>query len=104
MKLRDFVLGVVTGVAATVAVQRAMSEMAPYAPADAVLSNVKETFLKEGPIEGSWIVMEPETYEKNVLTLDVYRGGITRMENGKVQQYEFIADAQTGTVIDVIQK
>ncbi|HEY4579372.1 MAG TPA: PepSY domain-containing protein [Savagea sp.] len=104
MKLKDYLLGVVTGVAATFAVQQAMNQLVKYAPADGVLKEVKKAFLQEGPIEGSWIVMQPEPYQNSVITMEVYRGGISRLQNGQLQQFEFVADANTGTIIEVIEK
>lgn len=68
---------------------------------DEALENAKQKFLKQGPVNGSWIYMNPETIEKNGLTYNVYRGGITRTIDGETKQYEFFADADTGTVIDV---
>ncbi|MBF4499798.1 MULTISPECIES: PepSY domain-containing protein [Savagea] len=104
MKLKDFILGIATGVAATIAVQQAMTQISKYAPADNVLNEVKNAFLKEGPIEGSWIVMQPEEYQNGILTTEVYRGGITRLDNGNLQQFEFVADAKTGTLLNVTEK
>ncbi|GIO28821.1 PepSY domain-containing protein [Ornithinibacillus bavariensis] len=67
------------------------------------LVKVKETFKKLGPISGSWIYMKPETIEKNGLQYTAYHGGVTRNIDGQNKQYEFYADATTGTVIDVIE-
>jgi predicted small secreted protein len=33
--------------------------------------------------------------------MDVYYGGISRKEDGVLVQYEFIADAYTGTILDL---
>lgn len=68
---------------------------------DEALENAKRTFLKQGPVNGSWIYMKPEKVEKNGLTYNAYRGGITRTIDGENKQYEFFADAETGAVIDV---
>lgn len=69
--------------------------------ADSVLSQVKEAFLKEGPIEGSWIHFEKEPLQKFAIKSKTYTGGITRLEDNTHVQYEFIADAYTGTVLDI---
>lgn len=68
---------------------------------ETVLKNVREQFLKEGPIEGSWIELDTFHYKKFALETDVYRGGISRIEDGQLAQYEFIADAYTGSPIDI---
>jgi len=46
--------------------------------------------------------MEAEPYDKNQMTYRVYKGGISQNTDGNIKQYEFIADAQTGTLLDLI--
>lgn len=65
------------------------------------LANAKDLFKQDGPISGSWIHMKTEPYEKQNLTYTVYKGGISRAINDEMVQFEFIADAKTGVVIDV---
>lgn|SRR5699024_446050 len=69
--------------------------------ADRILNNVKKQFKEDGPIEGSWIEMTKVPWEKHNYRTKVYYGGISRFENGQITQYEFIADAYTGSVMDV---
>jgi predicted small secreted protein len=69
--------------------------------AEKALSEAKQAFKKRGPIEGSWIHMTPETFQKNELSYKVYRGGLTQNEDGELKQLEFIVDAHSGTVLDV---
>ena len=69
--------------------------------ADLVLENVKAAFLKEGPIEGSWIEFEKKPLRKFAIHSKTYTGGIFRIEDDGIVQYEFTADAYTGTVIDI---
>lgn len=69
--------------------------------ADLVLEEVKDAFLKEGPIEGSWIEFEKKPLRKFAIRSKTYNGGISRLEDGQMVQYEFVADAYTGTVIDI---
>ena len=66
-----------------------------------ILSQVKRAFLKEAPIEGSWIEMKKSPLQKFALRTDVYYGGITRYEDGQLVQYEFLADANTGSILDI---
>lgn len=66
-----------------------------------VLNFVKEAFLKEGPIEGSWIESTKHSQRKFAITQEIYHGGITRLEDGKMVQYEFSADARTGSIIEI---
>ena len=66
-----------------------------------ILDTVKQAFLKEGPIEGSWIEFSKKPYRQFAVETKIYIGGITRKEDQELVQYEFIADAFTGTVIDL---
>ena len=65
------------------------------------LQYAKETFQKNGPINGSWIYMKPEKIHKNGLTYKTYRGGISRNIDGENQQSDFYIDIETGAIIDV---
>lgn len=69
--------------------------------ADQVLDNVKQAFLKEGPIEGSWISFEKQPLIKFAIRSKSYHGGISRIEDNEMVVYEFVADAYTGTVLDI---
>lgn len=69
--------------------------------ADTVLAKVKAAFLKEGPIEGSWINFEKQPLRKFAVHSQGYTGGITRIEDDQLVTYEFLADAATGTVLDI---
>lgn len=69
--------------------------------ADKILNEVKAQFKEDGPIEGSWIEMTKVPWKKYSYDTKVYYGGISRMEDGVVAQYEFVADAQTGALMDI---
>lgn len=69
--------------------------------ADRILDNVKKKFKEDGPIEGSWIEMTKVPWKKHAYNTKVYYGGISRFEDGQITQYEFIADAYTGSVMDI---
>lgn len=68
---------------------------------DKILKRVKKAFLEEGPIEGSWIELTKVPMQKFALKTKVYYGGISRIEENDLVQYEFLADAYTGTVLDI---
>lgn len=101
MKLRDFILGVMTGLAAAIIVKKTSEKISPYMSADQVLENIKHEFKKDAPIDGSWIVMKPEQFKNGLIELPVYRGGISRMVNGEIETYEFAADATSGVVVEL---
>lgn len=103
MKLKDFLAGVLTGIATGIVVNETINRLNQNVGADSVLNNVKEAFKKEGPIDGSWIVMKTEPYKNHVLTMDVYRGGVSRIKNGELEQFEFAADAKTGTIVELLK-
>ena len=69
--------------------------------ADKILNHVKDQFKEDGPIEGSWIEMTKVPWKKYSYDTKVYYGGISRHEEGEVIQYEFVADAYTGTLMDI---
>lgn len=67
------------------------------------LKIAKEAFKKQGPISGSWIYMRPEELNKNGINYDVYRGGVSKQEDGQTSQFEFYIDTETGTIVDVAE-
>lgn len=101
MKVKDFLAGVLTGVAAGIVVNEAIDRANRNVGADSVLNTVKSAFKNEGPIDGSWILMKTEPYTNSVITMDVYRGGISRIKDGELEQFEFAADAKTGSVVEL---
>lgn len=103
MKIKDFCAGLLTGIAAGFVVNEMLDRVNPYVSPDLALNNVKETFLKEGPIDGSWVVMKTEPFQNGLINLEVYRGGVSRIVDGVFEQYEFAADATTGTVVEIKQ-
>lgn len=90
------VTGLIVGVAAThwYKKNRVLS-------ADDILEQVKSEFLEDGAIEGSWIHFKKEPFQKFAIKTHVYTGGISRIEHNELAQYEFIADAHTGSIIDI---
>ncbi|MFC7686778.1 hypothetical protein [Ureibacillus sp. GCM10028918] len=101
MKLRDFLIGVATGLAAAIIIKETSERISPFVPANQVLDNVKDEFKKISPIDGSWIYMKTEDFNNGVMTIPVYRGGITRMNDGQMETFEFAADARSGVVVDL---
>jgi|SRR5690606_32341748 len=101
MNLRDFMLGVTTGLAAAVLIKEASERIQPYVSANQVLNNIKEEFRKESPIDGSWIYMKPEDFNNGITTIPVYKGGISRIVDGETENFEFAADARSGVIVDL---
>ncbi|WP_053218864.1 PepSY domain-containing protein [Virgibacillus senegalensis] len=102
MNWKKIAIGAGIGAAAGYFVLQQYDKQSKVTPEKA-LKSAKEAFKQQGPISGSWIYMKPEEMEKNGLTYTVYRGGITRTIDGESTQYEFKVDAETGSILDVLQ-
>ncbi|KAB2338876.1 hypothetical protein F7731_04825 [Cytobacillus depressus] len=102
MNWKSFILGVGVGLAGGYAARELLAQKTTVSPEKA-LANAKHAFKKSGPISGSWIHMQTEPYQKNQLKYDVYRGGISRFTGDDMEQYEFIADAKTGAILDAFR-
>ncbi|GGB27088.1 peptidase M4 [Virgibacillus dakarensis] len=102
MGMKKAVLAAGLGVAVGYLAKCQVDQLQKVTPEKA-LKQAKETFKREGPISGSWIYMKPEQVEKNGLTYNAYRGGVTRNIDGENKQFEFHVDMETGAVIDAIQ-
>ncbi|XJZ26522.1 PepSY domain-containing protein [Bacillota bacterium Lsc_1132] len=100
MNWKSFFLGAAVGLAGGYAIKEIIKQKTHVSP-EKVLEYVKNEFKQSGGVSGSWIHMEAESYEKGMLQYQVYKGGITKQENGTKEQYMFIADATTGTILDV---
>ncbi|MEE6727215.1 PepSY domain-containing protein [Pediococcus acidilactici] len=70
----------------------------------AALARVRRSFEEKGRVEGAWIESKPSPLNRHGLKASVYYGGITKYENNELIQYEFIADAYTGTIIDIYRR
>lgn len=103
MKLRYFLLGVVTGLATAVIIQKTTEKVSPHMSANEILENIKDEFKKESPINGSWIFMKTEPFQNGLMELPVYRGGISRIIDDELETYEFAADASTGVIIELVK-
>lgn len=102
MSRKNTLLAAGLGIAIGFLIKEQLNEYKKLTPEKA-LQFAKETFQKNGPINGSWIYMKPERLEKNGLTYDTYRGGISRNIDGKNKQYDFHIDIATGAIISAEQ-
>ncbi|MCA1056853.1 PepSY domain-containing protein [Rossellomorea aquimaris] len=100
MNWKSFILGLGIGAAGGILLSDKLKD-ARFISAEKVLKDVKEAFKKEGKVDGSWITMKPEELKKHSISTNVYKGGISRRVEGRLEQYEFLADAHTGTIIEV---
>ncbi|WP_019243915.1 MULTISPECIES: PepSY domain-containing protein [Bacillus] len=103
MKWKDLALGVAIGFACGYAAKCTVEKYAQQSP-DEILSKVKNAMKQEGKIIGSWILMKPEKYVKSGLEYDVFKGGLTKITDDEQKQLSFVADASTGTVIEISEQ
>ncbi|WP_108671330.1 hypothetical protein [Peribacillus acanthi] len=103
MNWKNLLLGAAVGFAAGVLTSQAIERNVSMSP-EKILQDAKNALRKNGKIIGSWIVMKSEQYEKNDLTYTVFKGGLTRKIGDHQEQLEFIADAMTGTILEVVAK
>ncbi len=99
MGLRKFLLGIAVGIAGTYIVKNLLPSSC--ISSEHALKIVKNEIKKQGPIDGSWIHMEPETFVRNNITYQVYKGGISRTLENKPEQFEFVVNAENGTILDI---
>ncbi|MDZ5472565.1 PepSY domain-containing protein [Bacillus sp. 31A1R] len=99
MNWKSFLLGLGIGIVSGYATKEIISAKS-YVSSEKALASAKAAFKELGPISGSWIHMKTEPYEKEHLSFTVYKGGVSRNINGQMEQYEFVADARTGSIID----
>jgi len=99
MSRKRIVLAAGLGIAIGYLLNEQISESKKMTPEKA-LQYAKETFQKNGPINGSWIYIKPEKIDKNGLTYNTYRGGISRNVDGENKQFDFYVDIDTGAIID----
>lgn len=100
MNWKSFMLGAAVGILGGYTARQMITKQTKVSP-EKVLENVKKQFSQNGSISGSWIHMVAEPYQKQQIHYQVYKGGISKTVEGIDEQYEFIADASTGTLIDI---
>jgi predicted small secreted protein len=101
MRWKSFLFGIALGAVSGYATNRYLTSQS-FISAEKVLDYAKKRFKEQGPISGSWIHMKVEPFQKNNLTYQIYKGGVSRtLVDGSNEQYEFIADAKTGTLLDI---
>lgn len=96
----SFLFGAVAGAATALLVQKQAAE-SMNVPPEKVLKQVKEAFKQKGPVDGSWIQMKPQEITHGGFPVLVYKGGISRPGETGNEQFEFAADAKTGTLLSV---
>lgn len=99
MGLKRLVLGIGIGIAAGMFLRSKLTN--EHIAPEKALRIVKQNLEPKMTINGSWIHMIPESFEKNNLEYTVYRGGITTLTDDSTIQYDFIVDANSGTILEI---
>ncbi|WP_042354749.1 PepSY domain-containing protein [Bacillus rubiinfantis] len=102
MNWKSFMIGAAIGAISGYLVRELAAKNSTLSP-EKVLDNIKKQVGQDGVITGSWIHMNEEPFEKQKVYFKVYKGGISKLIDDVSEQYEFIADAKTGTLIDFQQ-
>jgi predicted small secreted protein len=103
MKWKSLLLGTAIGFTAGYLAKQAMDQNSALSP-EKILITLKKALQKDGKIIGSWILMTPEPFHKLDIDYQVYKGGITRKNDVQQEQFEFVVDANTGTVLELTKK
>ncbi|MDF2911179.1 MAG: hypothetical protein K0Q56_2060 [Sporolactobacillus laevolacticus] len=94
------VVGTIAGYLAGIATCRLMAEKKTLS-SEHVLDRVKKAVSEQLSINGAWIYLTPHTWSKDSFTHFVYKGGLTSSENGISRHFDFIADARSGTLLEL---
>jgi predicted small secreted protein len=102
MKWKTFLIAGLAGAAAGYMITKTKTE---WITPEKALKLIKDKASEHFSISGAWIVVTRE--EKNVhnMLYTVYKGGFSHsIEGMPAVHYEFLIDAQTGTVLQLIEK
>ncbi len=69
--------------------------------ANRILKLVKNDFASEGSLTGSWINDKAVPFQRFAVKTQAYEGGVSRLEDGDEVDYEFVADAYTGSLLEL---
>jgi predicted small secreted protein len=102
MKWRTFLIASIVGAAAGYAITKKKTE---WISPERALKILKERAGKQFSISGAWIIVNREDEEVNNLPYTVYKGGFSHSIEGiPASHFEFMIDAQTGSVLQLIEK
>ncbi|MDD9149486.1 MULTISPECIES: hypothetical protein [unclassified Sporolactobacillus] len=91
----------IAGFSAGVAVEKFKNGGHRLLSSEKVLHLVRKAAKESLSVDGAWIYLSPQTLTRDALTSRVYRGGLTVAEEKTVGHYDFLADAHTGTLLEL---
>ena len=86
MKKRYWFVGIGVAVIAALMTKKALDE--PCLSAEDALEYTKRAFSAKGNVQGAWISASPEIYTYDGREYDVYKGGISVLENDEEKTYD----------------
>ncbi|MDM5315514.1 PepSY domain-containing protein [Fictibacillus sp. b24] len=102
MNWRNLILAGLTGAAIGYVVTKKQTES--ITPEKA-LKLLKEKASEHYSITGAWIIVKPEDANVHGLSYSVYKGGFSHSIPGsEAVHFEFLIDAETGTLLQLAQK
>ncbi|MCO7175907.1 hypothetical protein ACFP7A_01920 [Sporolactobacillus kofuensis] len=94
------VVGTITGYLAGIATCQFINKKGSLS-SENVLARVKKAVSEQWPINGAWIYLSPQSWSKDDFTHFVYKGGLTSDEDGIIHHFDFVADAHTGSLLEL---
>ncbi|KRM72894.1 hypothetical protein [Lacticaseibacillus brantae] len=94
---KPIIITTVAAIGAAIAIQ-AHHRYVHYTRPKALLNQIKQDFLVDGPIAGAWIDHDPKPFEVHHHDIPAYYAGVTRETETGLQQYSIIISAK-GTIL-----
>ncbi|MCA0986399.1 PepSY domain-containing protein [Guptibacillus algicola] len=99
--MRDVLLGALIGAGAAMAATSLTTCKKSAIPPEKALKSVKEAVKNSYAVKGSWIHMKTDSINKFDVPFTVYSGGLTCEKEGRLEQMDFLVDANTGTIVEL---
>jgi predicted small secreted protein len=102
MKWTNMMIAGLAGAAIGYAITKKQTE---FITPEKALKLLKEKASEHYSISGAWILVSKEISNVHGLSYTVYKGGFSHShEYHPAVHYEFLIDAQTGTLLELVQK
>lgn len=98
MKKRYWLVGIGVAISAALMTKKVLDERS--LSAEDALEYTKRAFSAKGHVQGAWISASPEVYTYDGREYDVFKGGISVLENDEETTYQFTVDSETGALLE----
>ncbi|WP_141603943.1 PepSY domain-containing protein [Terrilactibacillus laevilacticus] len=99
MKWKPLIFGFVVGMTSQLVYQK-RKEKQLLTPEKA-LQSVKKSVKSDLDVNNGWIYLTPTDMKRHGISYNVYQGGVTANQGNEKKHYDFIVDAQTGTILEL---